>query len=285
VPTTTTNYGLLKPIPFDLTDADIWGGMLNTNFDIIDTQLKRGLDYTALSKGGNYTILDTDQKALIAANASTASFTITLPLASNAGFTTTIKKVDTSANTVTIQGNGSELIDGFNTFVLTSWSDAITLISTGTEWLITSKDLSKVGIIEHFGGLIANIPARTLGCDGSAVSRTTYAPLFSKIGTLWGVGDGSTTFNLPLLNEGYFLRGISTNTSVDPSGPRLAGTSQAAALQDHSHTIAAQTTSVSGGATPIRILEGGGLNSTNGSSIGGAETRPVNKAVAFVINY
>jgi microcystin-dependent protein len=36
-----------------------------------------------------------------------------------------------------------------------------------------------------------------LACDGSAVSRTTYASLFSAIGTTYGAGDGSTTFNVP----------------------------------------------------------------------------------------
>lgn len=41
------------------------------------------------------------------------------------------------------------------------------------------------------------VPDGYLLCDGSAVSRTTYAALFAKIGTLYGVGDGTTTFNLP----------------------------------------------------------------------------------------
>lgn len=36
-----------------------------------------------------------------------------------------------------------------------------------------------------------------LHCDGSAISRATYAALFAKLGTTWGVGDGSTTFNIP----------------------------------------------------------------------------------------
>lgn len=40
-------------------------------------------------------------------------------------------------------------------------------------------------------------PSGWLVCDGSAVSRTTYAALFAAIGTAWGAGDGSTTFNLP----------------------------------------------------------------------------------------
>ena len=41
------------------------------------------------------------------------------------------------------------------------------------------------------------VPTGYLLCDGSAVSRTTYAALFGAISTTWGVGDGSTTFNLP----------------------------------------------------------------------------------------
>lgn len=42
-----------------------------------------------------------------------------------------------------------------------------------------------------------SVPSGWLLCDGSAISRTTYASLFLAIGTIWGSGDGSTTFNLP----------------------------------------------------------------------------------------
>lgn len=51
------------------------------------------------------------------------------------------------------------------------------------------------GMMFEFGG--TSVPTGYLGCDGSAVSRTTYADLFTAIGTTWGAGDGSTTFNLP----------------------------------------------------------------------------------------
>jgi microcystin-dependent protein len=51
------------------------------------------------------------------------------------------------------------------------------------------------GSMLDFAGTVA--PTGWLLCDGSAVSRTTYARLFSAISTNWGVGDGSTTFNLP----------------------------------------------------------------------------------------
>lgn len=47
----------------------------------------------------------------------------------------------------------------------------------------------------------SNVPTGYLLCDGAAISRTLYATLFSVIGTTYGAGDGSTTFNLPNLNE------------------------------------------------------------------------------------
>ena len=51
------------------------------------------------------------------------------------------------------------------------------------------------GVVMDYAG--SSAPTGWLECDGSAVSRTTYASLFSAIGTTWGAGDGSTTFNLP----------------------------------------------------------------------------------------
>jgi len=56
--------------------------------------------------------------------------------------------------------------------------------------------------------------ATELKCDGAAVSRSTYANLFSVIGTTWGVGNGSTTFNVPDL-RGLFLRGFDDGAGVD----------------------------------------------------------------------
>ena len=52
-----------------------------------------------------------------------------------------------------------------------------------------------VGTIQTYGGNTA--PDGWLICDGSAISRTLYAELFAVIGTTYGVGDGSTTFNIP----------------------------------------------------------------------------------------
>lgn len=56
--------------------------------------------------------------------------------------------------------------------------------------------------IRHF---LPALPDGFLTCDGSAVSRTTYVGLFAAIGTAYGVGDGSTTFNLPTAS-GFAIR-------------------------------------------------------------------------------
>lgn len=54
-----------------------------------------------------------------------------------------------------------------------------------------------IGQVMPFAGLASAIPSQWYQCYGQAVSRTTYAAAFAVIGTIWGTGDGSTTFNLP----------------------------------------------------------------------------------------
>ncbi len=73
---------------------------------------------------------------------------------------------------------------------------------------------SPAGVVSPFAGPVENIPAGWLLCDGSEVSRTEYANLYDAIGVCWGVGDGSTTFNLPDL-RGLFLRGVSGDSGND----------------------------------------------------------------------
>lgn len=61
---------------------------------------------------------------------------------------------------------------------------------------------------------MSTVPTGWLECNGAAVSRTTYANLFSAIGVGWGAGDGSTTFNVPEL-RGEFPRGWDHGRGVD----------------------------------------------------------------------
>jgi len=84
-----------------------------------------------------------------------------------------------------------------------------------------SEKLLQIGKISFFGHETAEA-SKFLPCDGSAVSRATHAKLFAKIGTSWGIGDGSTTFNLPDM-RGQVPRGKDGGAGIDPdAGSRTA---------------------------------------------------------------
>ena len=68
---------------------------------------------------------------------------------------------------------------------------------TWHRYVVKLADSIPIGMGGEFYGRQDAIPNGWLLCDGSAVSRTTYADLFDVIGTTYGPGDGSTTFNLP----------------------------------------------------------------------------------------
>lgn len=105
----------------------------------------------------------------------------------------------------------------------------------------------------------ATLPAGYLDCDGGAVSRTTYAELFAAIGTSYGAGDGSTTFNKPDY-RGEFLRGWANGSTNDPDRASRTnrgdgttgdnpGTKQLSQNISHSHPASSSSTtstSVSG---------------------------------------
>ncbi len=166
------------------------------------------------------------------------------------------------------------------------------------------------GTILSFAG--ATSPTGYLVCDGSAVSRTTYATLYAVIGNAWGSGDGTTTFNLPDL-RGRFLRGVdgsagndpdkTTRTAINAGGNtgNLVGSIQTDFYKNHSHLLNVSNSNngfspstsnfIGWGAT---TNEGGGniwsssSNTSNSSSIqnsGGNETRPKNANVNFIIKY
>jgi microcystin-dependent protein len=83
-------------------------------------------------------------------------------------------------------------------------------LETGSEQVVRIGQTADVmGTV--FYAATSECPANSLLADGSEVSRSTYAALFNVIGTTFGVGDGSTTFNLPNM-EGVFVRGTGTQT-------------------------------------------------------------------------
>ena len=132
---------------------------------------------------------------------------------------------------------------------------------------------------------VATVPSGYLECNGAAVSRTTYSVLFAVIGTAYGTGNGSSTFNLPDL-RGEFVRGFDNGKGTD-SGRSIA-TSQSATNASHNHSISVSgTTSTKSLTGNIRkISEGFNANGSasgvftktqdgNSSITGSSSTSPV----------
>jgi microcystin-dependent protein len=117
-------------------------------------------------------------------------------------------------------------------------------------------DSTASGTVVPWGGTSA--PTGWLDCDGSAVSRSTYADLFTAIGTTYGVGDGSSTFNIPDIRGrtvcgkdnmgGTAANRLTSGTTIDGATLGTAGGSQthtlsAAEMPAHRHGLAVHDTS------------------------------------------
>jgi microcystin-dependent protein len=147
------------------------------------------------------------------------------------------------------------------------------------------------GTVQFFA--TQNAPEGWLKADGSAVSRSSYANLFSAIDTLFGAGDGSSTFNLPDL-RGEFVRGFDGGRGVDTG--RTLGSNQADDFRSHNHRFFneynAPTTKI------VAFTDESSENVNSGlvpgerawtyismENTGGLETRPRNVSLLACIKY
>lgn len=138
------------------------------------------------------------------------------------------------------------------------------------ESAVNSADLGTAvppGAIMHFAR--STPPTGWLKANGAAVSRTTYAALFAAIGTTFGAGDGSTTFNLPDL-RGEFVRGWDDARGVD-SG-RAFGSFQDGQNESHTHTASTNST---GAHTHSGSTSSDSHNHTGTTNTTGAHTHTV----------
>jgi microcystin-dependent protein len=202
----------------------------------------------------------------------------------------------TSGETVTpAKLNSAQSPTAAITFVTADDTDNSTLEVSGGKFrvkdggvtlakLVTAvqQALLPAGAVQAFA--MNSAPAGWLAADGSNVSRSTYASLFSAIGTTYGAGDGSTTFALPDL-RGYFVRGSGTNSDGTAAG--TFGTKQADELESHQHAfveqgaIANSQFSTRGGTG----MDGAYDISRSTAFTGGTETRPKNIAMLYCIKF
>lgn len=103
-----------------------------------------------------------------------------------------------------------------------------------------------VGSIQMYGA--ASAPAGWLLCNGAAVSRTTYSRLFAIVGTTFGAGDGSTTFNVPDMRQRFPI-----GVAASGTGSTLGGTG---GTIDHTHSVPAHYHGMGTGAD-LNITSGG----------------------------
>jgi hypothetical protein len=201
-------------------------------------------------------------------------------------------------------------------------SAAMNAIVDQVNTLASQQPFAPPGVVTAFAGPTA--PSGWLSCDGSAVSRTTYANLFAAIGTASGSGDGSTTFNLPDY-RGMFLRGVDSGSGRDPdtlartaaatggNAGNLVGSVEAQGtarnglgINDSGHAHQGVIGGAVGGGNIIvsgaggiagQLLGFGGLGSGNTTlsaatttsnvalNAGDRETRPLNAYVTYIIKF
>lgn len=220
--------------------------------------------------------------------------------------------------------NGSEVIDAAkfdaNTILAANTDDTPvaltisenTIVGRKTGGNIASLSIADIldmiypkGIVSEYAG--SSAPAGWLMCDGSAISRATYSGLFAVIGETWGVGDGSTTFNVPDM-RGATPRGVGTSTVFTDNSKAVAlGEVINDAFQGHFHNVytaglgenAVIVTRAGVGATTSELAAGNsgtgtvdGLrvaaaisNGTNGTPRKGNETTGKARGINFIIKY
>jgi microcystin-dependent protein len=111
-------------------------------------------------------------------------------------------------------------------------------VLTASQQNLLASYVMPTGSVTAFAGSTA--PANFLLCDGSAVSRTTYAELFALISTTYGVGNGTTTFNLPNLKGSVAVGRDAAQAEFDvlgETGGAKTVTLTTAMLPAHSHNI------------------------------------------------
>jgi len=199
----------------------------------------------------------------------------------NGTFNVVTGKLAINATAVTSTAEELNLLDGdtsVGSSITVADADGVVVNDGGTMKSVPASDfrtyIMPAGSVIPYAGTSA--PTGFLFCDGSAVSRTTYAALFAVIGTTYGVGDGSSTFTLPDLRGRVVagqddMGGASANRLTDQTGG-LNGDTLGDTGGSETHTLttaqlASHTHSFSGsGSTTAMTFLNDGLGVNRGGS-------------------
>ncbi len=242
---------------------------IKTEATNIDSDLVTAFDYTPRRITTSDTVVADDHMRIVEiAPTATTSVVVTLPDAGTLGtlFRCYIKNSSAHSQTIaratvgdTIDGVASDLTILPKTGLCIQTNNNASAVADGfliPSWFNRQPLPAGIGPLPYAG---STVPAGWLECDGSAVSRTTYAALFTAISTTWGAGNGSTTFNLPDM-RGKVAIGSGTGTVVE------SGVDAAVDLTDNELDVASNNTKWVTGMAVVFTLASGtitGLTSGN----------------------
>jgi microcystin-dependent protein len=192
-------------------------GYSNNNTLITNQILKEANDVLNLNIGySNNAVATASAMALIQGNA----------ISLNQGYSNNLSSINNLSGLTsnyatlgTLQTLSNKSMDfNSNTFTNFPATSSSNFIYNSNNYYLNDQPLG--AIIDYAG---SNAPTDWLVCDGSAISRTSYASLFNIIGTTYGIGDGSTTFNIPNL-KGRVSAGYDITNSILPFSSTLGAT-------------------------------------------------------------
>ena len=201
----------------------------------------------ARSVAANTSLDASDIHSTIFATGGSTGIRITLPDGDGLppGAAVRVVKVDAGAGSVILDGHAAQTLNGVATLSLASQHDVMTVIWEGAGWYAeVPVHIPNIpaglptGALVDFAGQSA--PNGFLPCDGRKVSRAIYAALYAVIGTLYGAGDGSTTFTLPDFRRRVAVGSGGTGTTtlasaVGSTGGAETHTLTTAEIASHTH--------------------------------------------------
>lgn len=310
-----------------------WGNTTNTNLGTLLEQAISGVSSVAFPSDANLTLVSgngiSDQArnaVLVMTGAITATRNVVVPTSNKFYAVRNATTGNQSILVRTAAGTGVTLANGFTQLMYCDGTNVVLAsvpinstngsmavsgnASIGGDLAVTGNisvggsGLFPPGVILEFGGISA--PTGFLMCDGAAVNRTTFASLFASIGTAYGAGDGSTTFNVPnRVNRvgvgagGLYARGSTGGAATETTSSAGAhdhtgatgshiltiaqmpvhnhlGTTESAG--SHTHTITLQRRRGADGDVTPAGWDGGNITLTN-------ETKTVDAAGEHVHNF
>lgn len=204
---------------------------------------------TGTGTSGQVSYWDGTTSQTSSANLTLNSGTLQIGSSGTDGILKLYSEQGTTDYTVTIQPSTNTAANFTITLPTNVGSNGQVLSTTGSgnlAWTNPSESGTPSGVIMQYAG--SSAPTGYLICNGSAVSRTTYSNLFAVIGTTYGAGDGSTTFNLPDLRGrfpvGYYSSDASFDALNEKSGEKTH-TITSAELPAHTHSVDPPSTTTS----------------------------------------